>query len=86
VTHKKPTPYFYGDKTKYIHSNLHVVLCLSFHIHNCVKNISKHIFFIVHDIKVMTEEIGLPIKKLSENTSLYPIINELKPEKFCLLD
>jgi len=34
----------------------------------------------------MMEEIGLPIKKLSENTSLYLIINELKLENFCLLD
>jgi hypothetical protein len=40
----------------------------------------------VHDIKIITEEIGLPIKKLSENTSLYPIINQLKSEKFYLLD
>jgi len=28
----------------------------------------------MHDVKVTTEEIGLPIRKLLENTSLYLII------------
>jgi hypothetical protein len=30
----------------------------------------------------MTEEIGISIKKLSENTSLYPIIGQTKTKKF----
>jgi hypothetical protein len=34
------------------------------HVHNHVENILKHVFFYVHDIKVMVEEIGLPIRKL----------------------
>jgi len=32
----------------------------------------------VHDVKVMIEEIDFPIRKLSENTSLYPIIGQTK--------
>jgi hypothetical protein len=32
----------------------------------------------VLDIKVMIEEIGLPIRKLLENTSLYPIVGQPK--------
>jgi len=28
----------------------------------------------VHDVKVMAEEIGLPIRKLLKDTSLYPIM------------
>jgi hypothetical protein len=49
-------------KHKCIHSNLDVILCLPFHIHNHVENIFKHVFFNVHDFKVMTEEISLPIR------------------------
>jgi hypothetical protein len=29
----------------------------------------------MYDVKVMMEEIGLPIKKLPQNTSLYPIMS-----------
>jgi len=28
----------------------------------------------VHDVKVMAEEIGLPIRKLLKDTLLYPIV------------
>jgi hypothetical protein len=28
----------------------------------------------MHDVKVMTEEIGLPIRKLPKDTLLYPIV------------
>jgi hypothetical protein len=31
-------------------------------------------FFYVHDVKVIAEEIGLPIRKLLKYTSLYPIV------------
>jgi hypothetical protein len=34
------------------------------HVNNHVENILKHVLFYVHDIKVMVEEIGLPIRKL----------------------
>jgi hypothetical protein len=40
----------------------------------------------VHDVKVMAEEIGLPIRKLSENTSLYLIVGQPKLGNFCLSD
>jgi hypothetical protein len=33
------------------------------------KNVFKHILFYMHDVKVMSEKIGLPIRKLPENTS-----------------
>jgi hypothetical protein len=52
-------------KERYIYSFLDVVICLSFHVNNRVENIFKHVLFNVHDIKVMTEEIGLSIRKFS---------------------
>jgi hypothetical protein len=51
-----------------------VTICLPLHVHNCVENVPKYILFYVHDIKVMAEEIDLPIRKLLENTSVYPIV------------
>jgi len=38
----------------------------------------------VHDVKVMAEEIGLPIKKLLKDTSLYPIVGQTKTKKLLL--
>jgi len=35
----------------------------------------------VHDVKVMKEEIGLPIRKLPKDTSLYPIMGQTKIRK-----
>jgi len=84
VTQHKLTLYFYDDKKKnYIHSSLNVVLCLSILVHNRVENIIKHVFFYVHDIKVMVEEIGLSIRKLPRFTQLR--VNP-KLGKFCLQD
>jgi hypothetical protein len=52
-----------------------------FHIHNRVKNISKHAIFNVHDIKVMSKKISTLIRKLPENTSLYLIMGQIKTIK-----
>jgi hypothetical protein len=38
----------------------------------------------MHDIKVMAEEIGLPIRKLLKDTSLYPIMGQTKTRKLLL--
>jgi len=73
-------------KQIYIYFSLDVVLCLPFHVHNYVENIFKHDLFNVHDIKVMVEEIGLPIKKLLENTSLYTIVSQIKTKKLLLIE
>jgi len=51
-----------------------------------LKMFSKYVIFYVHDFKVMAEEIGLPIRKLSENTSLYLVVGQPKPGNFCLSD
>ena len=51
-----------------------VVLCLPLHIHDGVENVLKYVLFYVHDVKVMTEEIGLPIRKLPKDTLIYPIV------------
>jgi hypothetical protein len=34
----------------------------------------------------MAEQIGLPIRKLLKDTSLYPIMGKPKPGNFCLPD
>ena len=65
----------------YNYYSLYIVICLSFHVHNRVKNIFKHVLFNVHDIKIMTKEISLPIRKLSKNTLLYPIMVHTKTMK-----
>jgi hypothetical protein len=65
----------------YIQSSLDVVICLPLHIHNGVENIFKHVLFYVHDVKVMTEKIGLPIRKLLKDTSSYPIVDQTKTKK-----
>jgi hypothetical protein len=38
----------------------------------------------VHDVKVMAEKIGLPIRKLLKDTSLYPIMGQTKTRKLML--
>jgi len=43
-------------------------------------------FFNVHDFKVMTEEIGLPIRKLLENTTFYLITGQTKTRKLLLTE
>jgi hypothetical protein len=68
----------------YIQSSLDVVLFLPLHIHDGVENVLKHILFYVHDVKVMAEEIGLPIRKLPKDTSLYPIVGQTKTKKLLL--
>ena len=40
--------------------------------------------FYMYDIRVMTGDIGLPIRKLLENTLLYPIIGQTKTMKLLL--
>jgi hypothetical protein len=71
-------------KQRYIHYILDVVLCLSLHIHDRVENVLKHVLFYVHDVNVITEEIGLPIRKLSQNNLLYPIVGQTKTRKLLL--
>jgi len=68
-------------KKCYIHYSLDVVLYLLLHVHDRVENILKHVIFYVHDVKVMAEEIGLPIRKIAENTSLYLVIGQTKTRK-----
>jgi hypothetical protein len=68
----------------YIQSSLDVVLYLSLHIHDGVENVLKHVLFNVHDVKVMAEKIGLPIRKLPKDTSLYPIMGQTKTKKLLL--
>jgi hypothetical protein len=38
----------------------------------------------VYDIKVIAEEIGLPIRKLTGNTLLYQILSQTKTKKLLL--
>jgi hypothetical protein len=38
----------------------------------------------VLDVKVMAEEIGLPIRKLLENTLFYPVMGQTKTKKLLL--
>jgi hypothetical protein len=68
----------------YIQSNLDIVLCLPLHIHNDVEIVLKHVLLYVHDVKVMAKEIGLPIRKLPKDTSLYPIMDQIKTRKLLL--
>ena len=84
MTHHKPTPYFYGYRTALIQSSLDVVLCLPLHIHDGVENVTKHVLFNVHDVKVMAENIGLSIRKLPKDTSLYPTMGQTKTRKLPL--
>jgi len=73
-------------KQSCIYSNLDVVLCLLLHVHNHVENVLKHIIFHVYDIKVIAEEIGLPIRKLTGNTLLYRILSQTKTKKLLLTE
>jgi len=72
---------FTVTEQSYIQSSLDVVLCLPLQIHNGVENVLKHVLFYMHDVKVMLEEIGLPIRKLPKNISLYPIVDQTKTRK-----
>jgi hypothetical protein len=38
----------------------------------------------VYDVKVMTEKIGLPIRKLSKYISLHPVMGQTKTRKLLL--
>ena len=58
--------------------------CLPLHIHDGVENVLKHVLFNVHDVKVMAEQIGLPIRKLPKDTSLYLIMGQTKTRKLLL--
>jgi hypothetical protein len=71
-------------KQSYIQYSLNVVLCLPLHIHDAVENVLKHVLFNVHDVKVVAEKIGLPIRKLPKDTSLYPIMGQTKTRKLLL--
>jgi hypothetical protein len=71
-------------KQRYIHYSLNVVLCLPLHVHVCVENVLKHVFFYVHDIKVMAKEIGLLTRKFLENASLYLVLGQTKTKKLLL--
>jgi len=62
-------------KQIYVYSGFDVALCFSFHFHNHVKNVFKNVFYNVYDINVMMEKIGLLIRKIIENTLLYPIMS-----------
>jgi hypothetical protein len=70
-------------KKYYIHSSLDVIPCLSLYVHDSVENVLKHVLFYVHDVKIMVEEIGLSIRKLLENTSLY-LVGQTKTRKLLL--
>jgi DNA modification methylase len=71
-------------KQSYNHSSLNVVICIPFHVHDRIENILEHVSFYVHDFNIMAEEIGFPIRKLLENTSLYPIMGKTKTSKLLL--
>jgi hypothetical protein len=71
-------------KQRYIQSSLDVFLCLPLHIHDDVENVLKHVLFNVHDVKVITEKIGLPIRKLPKDTSLHPILGQTITKKLML--
>jgi len=71
-------------KQRYIHSGLDVGLCLPLYVHDCVENVLKHVLFYAFDVKVMAEEIGLPIRKLSKNIPLNPIVGQTKTKKLLL--
>jgi len=38
----------------------------------------------VHDVKVMVKKIGLPIRKLPKDTSLYSIMGQTKTKELLL--
>jgi hypothetical protein len=56
----------------------------SLHIHDGVENVLKHVLFNVHDAKVMTEKIGLPIRKLPKDTSLHLVMGQTKTRRLLL--
>ena len=84
ITQHKPTQIFMVTKQRYINSSLDVVFCLRLHIHNHIEYVLIHIIVYVHDVKIMTEEIGLPIRKLLENRSFYLVVGQTKTRKLLL--
>jgi hypothetical protein len=72
-------------KLRYIHSGLDVGFCLPLHVHDRVENVLQHVLFYASDVKIMVEEIGLPIRKLSKNIPLYPIMGQTKTRKLLLI-
>jgi hypothetical protein len=84
VTHHKQLHILTVTEQSYIHYSLDVVLCLPLHIHDGVENVIKHVLFYVHDVKVMAEEIGLPIRKLLNFFLFYPIMGQTKTRKLLL--
>ena len=48
--------------------------------------ILEYVSFYVHDFNIMAEEIVFPIRKLLENTSLYPIMGKTKTSKLLLTE
>jgi hypothetical protein len=71
-------------KQRYILFSLDIVLCLLLHVHDHVESVLKHVLFYVHEVKVMAEKIGLPIRKLLENTLLYLVVGQTKTKKLLL--
>jgi hypothetical protein len=53
-------------------------------MHDGVENVLRHVLFNVHDVKVMAEKIGLPIRKLPKDISLYPIMDQTKTRELLL--
>jgi hypothetical protein len=49
-----------------------------------LKNVLEHVLFYLHDVKIVAKEIGLPIRKLPENTLLYPVVGQTKTKKLLL--
>jgi len=67
---------------RYIHFSFYIVLCFPFHVHDRVKNIVKHFFFLnMHCIQIIADDISLPIRKLLENILFYLIIGHTKTKE-----
>jgi len=84
ITQHKPTQIFMVTKQRYINSSLDVVFCLRLHIHDRIEYVLIRVIVYVHDVKIMTEEIGLPIRKLLENRSFYLVVGQTKTRKLML--
>jgi len=81
---KRQLHIFTVTKQQYIHSSLDIVFCLLLHVHDHIENVLKHVLFYVHEVKVMVEKIGLPIRKLLENTLFYLVVGQTKTRKLLL--
>jgi hypothetical protein len=71
-------------KQNYIHYSLNVVICLPLHVHITMLEMF-FFFFLCAWHHGMTKKIGLPIMKLSENTSFYPIMGQTKTKKLLFI-